>query len=50
MEEEYIALFHFMHELTAIREAIKKVQTFVISGETRIQFITLNPKHFSLGI
>ena len=34
MDEEYITLSQPMRELIGIREAIKEIQNFVISGET----------------
>ena len=34
MDEEYIALSQPMREIIGIREAIKEIQNFVISGET----------------
>ena len=37
-----------MRELIGIREVIKEIQTFVISGKLIIQNIALTPRHFFL--
>jgi hypothetical protein len=48
MESEYIALSQSMRELIGIREVIKEIQTFVISGKTRTPIFRTFSKAFTL--
>ena len=48
MESEYIALSQSMREFIGIREVIKEIQTFVVSGKTRIPAFWTFSKAFVL--
>ena len=47
-ELEYITLSQSMCELIYIREVIKEIQTFVITGKNRIQNIELTPNMINI--
>ena len=49
MKEEYSALSQSMRELIGIREFIKEIQTFFISGKTRNPKYRTQYKSFFLG-
>ena len=48
MESEYIALSQSMRELIAIREVLKEIQTYVISGKTQKTIFRTHSKAFTL--
>ena len=48
IETEYIALSQFMRELIGIRDVIKEIQKFVISGKSQNpKYTALTPRHLS---
>ena len=49
MESEYILISHSMRELIGIREVIKDIQTFLISGKTQNPKYCTHSKAFSLN-
>ena len=48
MEAEYIALSQSMRELIAIREVLREIQTYVISGKSRKTLFRTHSKAFTL--